>query len=65
MPYFINFTNAFTLRDKTGVTIPHKCIGPFASADDARCWMLQYRAVLEAAGAVDATLEVLSNPAEM
>jgi hypothetical protein len=65
MSYFINFANPFTLRDKTGVKIPHKCIGPFASESDAQRWMLRYRAVLESAGAVDAVLVPLSDPANM
>ena len=65
MSYFINFSKAFLLKDKNGDLHLHKCIGPFASEGDAQRWMLRYRAVLESAGAVNAVLVPLSDPANM
>ena len=65
MTYSLNFSRPFWLKCKGGTLHVRKCIGPFESGDDARRWLLRYRAVLDAANAGDATLEVLSNPIDL
>jgi len=65
MAYSLNFSRPFWLKRKDGTLHVCKCIGPFESGDDARRWLLRYRAVLDAANAGYAALEVLSDPSEM
>jgi len=62
MPLILNFANAFLLTDKNGDLRRHKYIGPFASAGDARRWLMRYRAVLDAANAGDVSIDILDAP---
>ena len=65
MKVILRFEAPFWIKHKNGDLRMYRSVGPFDTENKARLWMLKARGVLEAAGASDATLEVLEEPTDL
>jgi hypothetical protein len=58
----LRFEKMFKIEGRNGASMTFQTIGPFDNENDARLWLIKYRAILASAKAGNVFLEVLRNP---